>query len=129
MHLPKTDLPVKMNALGATARHLPDFGIGSGPLAAEYFTLAAGVDIAPLLQGLRDDGCQAEHWGYLINGRVVVTYSDDSEETCSGGDVFYWPAGHSVRVEDDADIILFSAQEEHQQAMNHMLEKLAMLPA
>lgn len=129
MHIEKSDLPVKINALGATARQLTDVGIAEGPMAAEYFTLATGVDIAPLLQGLPDDACQSEHWGYVISGRVVVTYTDDSEETCAGGDVFYWPAGHSVRVEEDADVILFSAQHEHVRAMNHMLERMALLPA
>ena len=32
---------------------------GCGTLAGEYFSLAAGTDIAPLLQGLDEDGCQS----------------------------------------------------------------------
>ena len=52
MHVNQHDLPVKIDVPGATARQLPDFGLAEGPLAAEWFTLAAGTDIAPLLVGL-----------------------------------------------------------------------------
>ena len=120
MRLPKTDIPIRIDAPGATARQLTDFGTAAGTLGAEYFSLAAGADIAPLLVGLEDDACQAPHWGYLLSGRVVVTYTDGTAETCTEGDVFHWPAGHSVRVEDDAEVILFSPQEEHGLVMDHM---------
>lgn len=129
MRISELDLPIKMNALGATAHHLPGFGVADGELAAEYFSLAAGVDIAPLLVGLEDDRCQAAHWGYVIDGRVVVTYADDSTESCATGDVFHWPAGHSVRVEEDARLVMFSPAAEHLAVMNHMLTVLATVPA
>ena len=51
MHLSKDDIPVKINAPGAIARQLPDFGIASGTIGAEYFTMSAGTDLAPLLKG------------------------------------------------------------------------------
>ena len=84
MHLSKDDIPVRIDIPGAVARQLPDFGIADGPLGVEYFTLATGTDMAPLLVGLEDDACQAEHWGYLVSGRVVVTYSDRSTEQVDG---------------------------------------------
>ena len=129
MHVTTSDLPITINAFGATVRHLPDFGIAEGALAAEHLSLAEGVDIAPLLKGLADDACHAEHWGYLVAGRVVVTYADDSSETCSAGEVFYWPAGHSVRVEQDSEIVMFSPAAEHLAVMDHMLGVMAALPA
>jgi hypothetical protein len=125
MHLSKDDIPVRIDIPGAVARQLPDFGIAEGPLGVEYFTLAAGTDMAPLLAGLEDDACQAEHWGYLVSGHVVVTYSDGSTEQVTGGEVFYWPAGHSVRVEQDAALVMFSPQVEHGAVMDHILGKLA----
>ena len=127
MHLAKNDVPVKIDVPGAKARQVADFGdaSGYGSIAGEYFSLGAGTDIAPLLQGLEGDACQAPHWGYLISGRVVVTYTGGSRETCAGGDLFYWPPGHSVRVEEDADVILFSPQKEHTHVMDHMLAKMA----
>ncbi|MDO8365032.1 MAG: cupin domain-containing protein [Actinomycetota bacterium] len=125
MHITKNDIPVKINAPGAVARHLPDFGVAAGSLAAEYFSLGAGADLAPLLQGLTGDACQAAHWGYMISGEVVVTYTDGSNETCTGGDVFYWHPGHSVRVSTDAELILFSPQEEHAHVLEHIAAKMA----
>ncbi len=129
MHVATRDLPIKMNALGATVRHLPDFGVAEGPLAAEHLSLAEGLDIAPLLKGLADDACHSDHWGFVIGGRLVVTYADDSTETCSAGEVFYWPAGHSVRVEQAAEIVIFSPAAAHLAVMNHMLGLLAEVPA
>ena len=74
--------------------------------------------------GLEGDCCHAPHWGYMISGGLAVTYRDGSVETCHGGDLFYWPPGHSVRVVDDAEVILFSPQHEHTQVMDHMLRKM-----
>jgi hypothetical protein len=129
MHLIKEEIPVKFDVPGAVARQLPDFGdaTGYGTIGGEFFSLGAGTDIAPLLQGLADDLCQAPHWGYMISGRVVVKYTDGSEESCSGGEIFYWPPGHTVRVAEDAEVILFSPKEEHTHVLDHMLDK--MMPA
>ena len=127
MRVAKEEIPVKIDVPGAIARQAVDFGdaSGYGKIGGEYFSLGAGTDIAPLLQGLDGDTCHAPHWGYVISGGVVVTYTDGREDVCSGGDLFYWPAGHSVRVERDAEVILFSPQVEHTQVMDHMLAKIA----
>lgn len=124
MRLAKDDIPVKLDVPGAKARQLSDFGSASGTLGAEYFSLGAGTDIAPLLQGLEGDLCQAPHWGYVISGDLVVTYADGSTDNCVGGDVFFWPSGHTVRVQQDAEVILFSPQHEHLAVMDHMARKL-----
>ncbi len=122
MHINKNDIPVVMEVPGATARQV----VAGGDLAAEYFSLGEGTDIAPLLQGLDGDSCQAAHWGYVISGTLVVTYSPDrTTERCTTGDCFYWPAGHSVRVEDDAEVILFSPHRAHAAVIDHMKAKLA----
>jgi hypothetical protein len=78
MRIAKDDVPVEVAASGAVARLQPECGDASqcGVLSAEFFSLAAGTDIAPLLQGLKDDLCQAPHWGYLAKGAVTVTYRD-----------------------------------------------------
>lgn len=124
MHITRTDIPVRVEAPGAIARQLPDFGVAEGTIGAEHFSLATGTDLAPLLAGLEGDACQAPHWGYVIAGRVVVTYTDGAHETCATGDVFHWPAGHSVRVEDDAELILFSPQDSHGAVMDHIAAQL-----
>ena len=126
MHINKHEVPVKIDAPGAVARQAVGFGdaSGFGALVGEYFSLGAGTDIAPLLRGLEGDACQAPHWGYMLAGEVVVTYTDGTEETCAGDDLFYWPPGHSVRVMDDAEVILFSPEAEHTKVMDHMLVQM-----
>lgn len=125
MRIAKDDIPVKLDAPGAKARQSADFGTAEGVLSAEYFSLGAGTDISPLLEGLQDDLCQAPHWGYLIEGEVVVTYGDSSTETCHGGDLYYWPAGHTVRVIEDAELAMFSPRAEHGHVIDHIAAKIA----
>lgn len=127
MHITKNDIPTKIDVPGAVARQAINFGDASdyGSLAAEYFSLGTGTDIAPLLKGLDHDACHAPHWGYIISGEVVITYTNHSQETCVGGDLFYWPPGHSVRVVQAAEVILFSPQVEHSEVLNHMLATMA----
>ena len=124
MHLSKTDVPVRIDAPGAVARQQTDFGAAFGVMGAEYFSMAAGADLAPLLEGLHGDLCNSAHWGYVISGDVTVTYHDGSTETCVTSDLFHWPAGHSVRVEEDAELILFSPQSEHSPVLDHIKTKL-----
>ena len=125
MHLSKDDIPVRLALPGATARQLPDFGVASGTLGAEYFSLAAGTDMAPLLRGLDDDLCHAAHWGYLVSGTVVVEYVDATVERVRGGEVFFWPPLHTVRVEEDAELVMFSPQLEHGEVLQHIAAKVA----
>jgi hypothetical protein len=127
MRITKNDIPTKIDVPGAVARQALNFGNASdcGSISAEYFSLGAGTDIAPLLAGLHDDACQAPHWGFMTSGEVVVTYTDGAQETCVKDDLFYWPPGHSVRVVRDADVILFSPQVEHGKVMDHMLATMA----
>ncbi len=126
MRILKDDIPVKFDVPGAVARQLPEFGdaTGYGTISGEFFSLAAGTDIAPLLRGLTDDACHAPHWGYVLSGSLVVDFTDGTQDTCTGGDVFHWPAGHSVRVTEDADVILFSPKLEHTEVLDHMLDNM-----
>lgn len=127
MRMQKNDVPVRIDVPGAIARQQLDFGdtTGYGPLSGEYFSLSAGTDIAPLLQGLEGDLCQSPHWGYMLQGKLDVTYADGEQETIGGGDLFYWRPGHTVRVDEDAEVILFSPQHEHSHVIDHMLAKMA----
>jgi hypothetical protein len=126
MKIAKNDIPEKINVSGAIARQKLDFGdaTGYGKIAGEYFSLGAGTDIAPLLKGLENDLCQSPHWGYLIEGEITITYANGQEETVSGGDLFYWPPGHTVKVGKDAEVILFSPQAEHCKVVDHLHRQL-----
>ncbi|MBI1350419.1 MAG: cupin domain-containing protein [Actinomycetales bacterium] len=126
MRINKSDVEVQMAIPGATLRQHRDFGsAGSlGLVSCEYFTLAAGVDTTPLFIGLDEDACQCPHWGYVLAGQLTTTAPDGTSETVATGDIFYWPAGHNVRVDSDAEIIMFSPQEEHSAVIAHMLDKV-----
>ena len=78
MHIAKNDVQVQMAIPGAVIRRRPDFGdvSGYGAISAEYFSLAAGVDTAPLFQGLDGDLCQCPHWGFVVSGRITTTAAD-----------------------------------------------------
>ena len=126
MRLAKNDVPVKFSAPGAVARQQVDFGdaTGFGKMGGEYFSLGAGADLAPLLRGLEGDLCQCPHWGYVLQGAITTTYTTGEEETAKEGDLFYWPPGHTVKADEDTEMILFSPQHEHNQVMSHIMEKM-----
>jgi hypothetical protein len=126
MRIAKQDIPASINVPGAIARQQTNFGdaTGYGMISGEYFSLATGTDIAPLLQGLEGDLCQAPHWGYVLQGELTVTYADGTHEVVNGGDLFYWPPGHTVKVSQNAEVILFSPQAEHCKVIDHMRKKM-----
>lgn len=125
MRIPKHDIPVKVEAPGAVARQLPDFGESAGTIGAEYLTMSAGTDLAPLLEGLDGNACQSVHWGYVISGDLLVSYHDGTTERCTTGDMIHWPAGHSVRFDRDTELVLFSPQADHTPVFDHILAKLS----
>ena len=127
MRITKQDIPVRIDAPGAVARQKTNFGdsTGYGMISGEYFSLSTGTDIAPLLEGLEGDMCQSPHWGYLLQGELTVTYTDGTQEVINSGDLFYWPPGHTVKVGANAEVILFSPQDEHSEVINHMLHKMS----
>jgi len=126
MRLAKEDVDVKMEIPGAVIRQRTDFGdvSGFGKISGEYFSLAAGVDTTPLFEGLEGDLCQCPHWGYLLRGRVTTTDARGVRETVDAHDLFYWPPGHNVKVEADAELVMFSPEREHSDVITHMIEKV-----
>ena len=126
MRVAKQDVEVRMDIPGAVIRLRTDFGdaTGLGRISCEYFTLAAGVDTTPLFQGLDGNLCQCPHWGYVIQGRITTTDANGVKETVSANDLFHWPPGHNVKVDEDAEIVMFSPQREHCHVIDHMIAKV-----
>jgi hypothetical protein len=124
MRVAKDDVPVLMEIPGAKVRLHKNFGSAKGydGISGEYFTLAAGVDTTPLFQGLEGNLCQCPHWGFVLKGRITTTDATGATETVNTNDLFYWPAGHNVKVEVDAELIMFSPEREHCLVINHMIE-------
>lgn len=126
MHIAKDRIDVRMDIPGAVIRQHLDFGdaTGYGKLSGEFFSLAAGVDTTPLFQGLEGNQCQCPHWGFVLSGQLTTTDGQGKCETVKAHDLFYWPPGHNVKVDVDAEIVMFSPQHEHSQVINHMIDKL-----
>lgn len=125
MKITKENIPVKLEIPGAVIRQGTDFGdaTGLGMISAEYFSLSAGVDTTPLFMGLDGNLCQCPHWGYLLSGQITTTDAEGVREVVNGNDLFYWPPGHNVMVNEDAEIIMFSPQQQHSHVIDHMIEK------
>lgn len=125
MRISKERVGVKMEIPGAVIRQQTDFGdaTGLGKISGEYFSLSKGVDTTALFKGLEGDLCQCPHWGFLLDGQLTTTDADGVEETVNANDLFYWPPGHNVKVNKDAEIVMFSPQNEHTHVINHMIEK------
>ena len=126
MRVAKEKVDVRLAIPGAVIRQRKDFGDVSGfdTISGEYFSLSAGVDTTPLFEGLEGNLCQCPHWGYVLAGRLTTTDAGSVRETVEAGDLFYWPPGHNVRVEADAEIVMFSPQREHSHVIEHMIEKV-----
>ena len=107
-------------------RQRTDFGdaTGLGKISGEYFSLSAGIDTTQLFQGLDGDLCQCPHWGFVLCGQLTTTYANGTQETVKANDLFYWPPGHNVKVNEDAEIVMFSPQQQHSHVINHMIEKV-----
>ncbi|WP_199898594.1 hypothetical protein [Prolixibacter bellariivorans] len=59
-----------------------------------------------------------------MKGQLTTTDAHGVEETVSAKDLFYWPSGHNVKVNADAEIVMFSPQNQHTHVINHMIEKV-----
>jgi hypothetical protein len=126
MHTNKDQVEVKLAIPGAVIRQRTDFGQVGGfeKISGECFTLAAGVDTAPLFAGLEGDLCQCPHWGFVLHGQLTTTDATGAQETVRANDLFYWPPGHNVKVDADAEIIMFSPQHAHTAVIDHMIAKV-----
>jgi hypothetical protein len=102
------------------------FQVGEwGDTAVAYVQLSAGADASPLLAGLPNDKCPCPHWGYVLDGAVYVSYADGKEEVCRAGELFYWPSGHTVRVDEDTSFVEFSPKRELKDVYDHIGRKVS----
>ena len=63
----------------------------------------------PVLPGsARTIAASAQHWGYVIKGKVTFTFTDGHEETYETGDAYYAPAGHTPGLFAGTEVVEFS---------------------
>lgn len=119
MKIKATQAPQAREALGDMAR-----GISEDGYTMALMQLPAGTDFCPFLEGLPDDMCACEHWGYVLEGTIEVDYSDGSSETVEAGDLYYWKPGHTIKVEGDTRYVEFSPTEKLEATLDHVVSKL-----
>lgn len=112
-------LPIAHEKLGEMIR-----GQDLGGMTGAYIRYPTGLDFGPLLEGLERDHCQCPHWGYVIDGRIRVTYEDGTEEVVGAGEIYYWPSGHTVVVEEAVEMVEFSPHDEMSGVLAHVVDKL-----
>ena len=110
-----SELPVTMDVPGAKI-----VSTAWGNMTCGHMQMSKGVDFTPLLKGLPHDHCQCPHWGYVIRGKIRVIYQDGKEEVVEGGQLYYWPSGHTVIFEEDTEYIEFSPQHEMEEVLKHV---------
>ena len=85
-----------------------------------FVTIRQGHSLAPLLRGLPGDSCQCPHWGYLLAGKITVSYAD-RKETYQAGDAFYMTPGHVPAAETGTEFIQFSPKDQLAETMAAMM--------
>jgi len=95
-----------------------------GDLNVARIRFPAGADATPLLEGLPDNLCQCPHWGTVIKGSIHVRYADGRTETVCAGDVYYWPPGHTVSVDEDYEALEFSPAAQMIEVIAHLNKAL-----
>jgi len=72
-----------------------------------FVSILEGHDLAPMLKVLPGEHCSCPHWGYVLNGRLTITYPDRTE-TFDAGDAFYMPPGHTPAADSGTEFVMFS---------------------
>ena len=82
-----------------------------------------------LFQGLPDDRCQCDHWGYLFKGSFRVTYTDEPEEVVRAGEAYHLRPGHFVQTLEPVELIEISRAEEHDRTMAIIARNVGLVPS
>jgi hypothetical protein len=96
-----------------------------GDQIVRHLSLPPGADFRPLLQGLPGDRCDCPHWGYVLDGSIVVRHADGTEETNRAGDIYYWPGGHTGWTDEGVTFVEFSPAAELRPVLEHIGAQLA----
>lgn len=79
----------------------------AGPYTIGFETYAEHADLAPLSVGLPDDRCQCEHWGYVLEGKVIFHTAQGDEEFVAG-DAYQVGPGHTPEIFPGTRVVEFS---------------------
>lgn len=98
---------------------------GWGGMTVAVNEMPAGTDLAPVLEGLKNNSCQVPHWGYIVKGSLKLKYDDGQELVLKAGDLFYMAPGHTASVLEDLKLLDFSPEEQMKGLIRHVETKIA----
>jgi hypothetical protein len=115
----RTELAVRLDA-GGVCIQAADWG----DLNVARIRFPKGADATPLLADLPGGLCSCPHWGTVLKGSIHVRYADGTEELVRAGEVYYWPPGHTVWVDEDYEAIEFSPSRAMGEVIEHLKKRL-----
>jgi hypothetical protein len=90
-----------------------------GEMTIGYFRFAKGTDLRAALAGLPDDMCQCPHWGYMLEGKLLMR-TPSGDHTYEAGQAFYWSPGHAPEALEDCAYVDFSPTAQLQEVLQHI---------
>ena len=90
-----------------------------GELSVSFIRLAAGTDLGPALVGLENDSCPCPHWGYMLEGRLLMRVPG-GDQTYEAGQAFYWAPGHAPFALTDCAYVDFSPTADYDTVLKHI---------
>jgi hypothetical protein len=91
----------------------------AGQMTVGFFRLKQGTDLGPALVGLPDDCCPCPHWGYMLEGRLLMRMPG-GDQTYEAGQAFYWGPGHAPFALTDCAYVDFSPSAELAAVVKHI---------
>ena len=93
---------------------------GAGDMMVAFIELGKGTDLGPALVGLHGDTCSCPHWGYMLEGRLLMR-TPRGDEVYEAGQAFYWSPGHVPVALEDCRYVDFSPTEEFAPVLRHIM--------
>lgn len=90
-----------------------------GEMTVSFIRLAEGTDLGPALVGLEGDTCPCPHWGYMLEGRLLMRVPG-GDRTYEAGQAFYWAPGHAPFALTDCAYVDFSPTVEFNAVIKHI---------
>lgn len=90
-----------------------------GEMTVGFFRLGKGTDFGPALKGLPGDSCQCPHWGYMLEGKLLMR-TPEGDHTYEAGEAFYWAPGHTPVALEDSSYVDFSPTAELEAVIRHV---------
>ena len=91
------------------------------------YTIAPAVDCSPGYVGLPGNLCHCPHYGYVFKGRLRASYPGTTwpEEVAETGDVYFFPAGHTLAYEEESECLEFNPAAALASLMDHFERMLS----